>query len=383
MSAALQLPGAARPLAEFASLLRAFGFAIAPEQVVTFMAAVTLLGPRSFADIRQAAHAALAPPPERHREFEQLLAAFFAGTLKRAPPAPEVDGRSERRRAPGRGLDLPPVTASADCGLSATAAERLARRGFGRTEPDPALSRLVRRAPPLLPRQRAFRRTAAKSGKALDLRKTLRRAIMSDAEVMQLIMSRRRTRQRRVLVLIDISGSMKAHTQNYLHFAHAITGAADKVEIFTFGTRLTRITRAMQLRNCDRALQAAEQRVEDWDGGTRIGDALSRFLAVPRFAGYARGAFCVVLSDGLERGDPADMIAAVRQLSRRAWRLAWLTPLAADHRFRPQTAALRAILPFLDDFGEGGSLESLCSYVLSASAGDERWNIGKWRELAS
>jgi len=175
---------------------------------------------------------------------------------------------------------------------------------------------------------------------------------------------------------------MKQHTRDYLMFAHALTRAADRVETFTFGTRLTRITRAMRLRDSERALGEAQHGVDDWDGGTRIGDALGAFLSVPRFAGYARGALAVVLSDALESGDPGAMIEAVRRLSRRVWRLAWLTPLAADARFRPATAALTAILPWLDDFGDGGSIESLTEYTLSAASGDERWRTARWLELA-
>ena len=112
------------------------------------------------------------------------------------------------------------------------------------------------------------------------------------------------------------------------------------------------------------ALAAAATMVSDWDGGTRIGDALTAFLAVPRFAGYARGAFIAVLSDGLERGDPAAMRDAVARLARRAWRLSWLTPLAAGPKFSPETEALKAIGPFLDDLGDGSSVEAVCAHLL-------------------
>ena len=133
-----------------------------------------------------------------------------------------------------------------------------------------------------------------------------------------------------MLLLIDVSGSMKARTEDNLRLAHALTQARRRVEVFTFGTRLTRVTRPMRLKRREQALAAAAQMVSDWDGGTRIGDALKAFLAVPRFAGYARGAVVLIVSDGLERGDPAAMRDAVAKLSRRAWRLSWLTPLAAD-----------------------------------------------------
>jgi len=375
-----ELPRAARPLAGFAAFLRSFGFAVAPEQTVAFMASVTLLGPRSFGDIRRAAFATLAPPPDRREEFFKLFDAFFLGGVGSAETAGEGDEETIVKDDRGQGPEPPEAIDPGDAGRAATAAELLARRAFTSLGPDQQLARFTRHAPGVLPRRRAFRRAPAKSGDRIDLRATMRGLLGNGGDAPHLIETRRQTRQRNILILIDISGSMKAHTQDYLRFAHAVTRAADRVETFTFGTRLTRVSRAMRLRDVARALDRAGRTVDDWDGGTRIGQALGAFLAVPRFAGYARGALVVVLSDGLERDDPAEMVDAVRRLARRAWRLAWLTPLAADSRFRPDTQALRAVLPWLDNFGDGGSIDSLCAYVLSAARGDERWDMARWRE---
>jgi uncharacterized protein with von Willebrand factor type A (vWA) domain len=157
---------------------------------------------------------------------------------------------------------------------------------------------------------------------------------------------------------------MKERTQTHLAFAHALARSAETAEIFTIGTRLTRVTRALRLRKREQALAAASRLVADWDGGTRIGDALATFLVVPRFAALARGAALIVLSDGLERGDPTAMGDAVARLSRLAWRTIWLTPLAADPRFEPRTAGLVAARPFLDALGDGGSLDTICAHVL-------------------
>ncbi|MBV8961519.1 MAG: VWA domain-containing protein, partial [Hyphomicrobiales bacterium] len=120
----------------------------------------------------------------------------------------------------------------------------------------------------------------------------------------------------------------------------------------------------MRQRNRQRALAGAANLVADWDGGTRIGEALGAFLGIPRFAALARGAALVVLSDGLERGDPSAMREAVAHLSRIAWRTVWLTPLAGDKNFEPRTAGLAAVWPFLDELGDGGSLDSICAHVL-------------------
>jgi len=192
-----------------------------------------------------------------------------------------------------------------------------------------------------------------------------RDAMRNAGEFLRLRRRQRRLRQRRIVVFVDISGSMKERTQSYLAFAHALTRAATAVEVFTIGTRLTRITRALRLRDRAQALAAASLVVADWDGGTRIGEALNAFLAVPRFSALARGAALVVLSDGLERGDPAAMVEAVARFSRIAWRTIWLTPLAGDPGFEPRTAGLTAARPFLDELGDGGSLASICAHVLN------------------
>jgi len=158
---------------------------------------------------------------------------------------------------------------------------------------------------------------------------------------------------------------MKSRTEENMKLAHALVQAAPSVEVFTFGTRLTRITRPLRMKRREQALNAAAHLVSDWDGGTRIGDALRAFLAVPRFAGYSRGAAVIVLSDGLERGDPSAMRNAVTRLSRLAWRVSWLTPLAADPNFTPQTEGLKAILPLVDDLADGSSVRAVCDHVLN------------------
>lgn len=195
----------------------------------------------------------------------------------------------------------------------------------------------------------------------------MKEAIRNNGEIFRLPRLTRRPRRRNILLLIDVSGSMKARTEAHLRFAHALVRSAELIEVFTIGTRLTRITNALKRRNRDQALASASGIVSDWDGGTRIGDALQAFLAVPRFAGYARGAVVLILSDGLERGDPKAMTEAVRRLAARAWHLSWITPLAADPGYRPETAALKSVLPMLDALADGSSTERLCAHVLTLS----------------
>lgn len=359
------LPRAARPFVSFATLVRRHGFAVAPEQTTTFLSAVNLLGPAGLVDIRRAAHATLAPPPERRGDFDALFDAHFLGHTVEVPEPADTVEDEVRVHEDDRGFfDPPQADELNEGGEAATAAEALATRNLRAADEADTLRRFARTLPGRLPQRRGYRRRSARRGRGVDLRQTLREAIRNDGEVMRLPRLRRKPRARNLLLLIDVSGSMKERTDAHLRFAHALTGAASRIEVFTFGTRLTRVTRALRLKNREQALHAAGGLVADWDGGTRIGDALRAFLAVPRFAGYARGAATVILSDGLERGDPGDMAGAVARLAARSWRVAWLTPLAADPRYRPETAALKAALPFIDDLANGGTTEALCAYVL-------------------
>ena len=359
------MPAAARHLAGFAPFLRGFGFMTAPEQTIAFLEAVELLGPRSIGDVRRAAIATLNPPHERVGEFDGLFRAWFHGEFTPVPR--ESDDETEVRvHDEGDAAYEPPDEPDlGESGQSATATERLGDRRFRAETPTERLRRFAREAPERLPRRRGLRRRRARRGETVDLSRALRTAVRNGGDTPVLPWRRRMRRQRRLLLLIDVSGSMKEQTETALRFAHALYRASERMEGFTLGTRLTRITGALRLRNPEAALAKASVLVPDWDGGTRIGDALAAFLSVPRFAGFARGAAVVVLSDGLERGGPDSMTVAVARLSRLAWRVSWLTPLAADPEFRPETTALAAIAPFLDDLGDGSSPEALCRHMLS------------------
>jgi len=365
------LPGAIRPFVAFAALLRANGFAVAPEQTTAFLSAITVLGPRSLDDIRRAAHATLAPPAERREEFDALFDAHFLGSVELAREAAEPDTEELRVQEDRRGGFEPPASDDInEAGQAATAAEALSTRRFAPADEADTLRRFQRALPVHLPQRRGYRRLRARRGSGLDLRRAMQEMIRNDGEIFRLPRLRRKPRRRAILLIIDVSGSMKARTDAHLRFAHALVRAADRVEVFTIGTRLTRVTRALKLRNREQALGAASGLVSDWDGGTRIGDALQAFLAVPRFAGTARGAVVLILSDGLERGDPKAMTEAVRRLAARAWHLSWMTPLAADPGFRPETAALKSILPVVDALADGSSTQRLCHHVLTlAQAG--------------
>lgn len=295
------LPRALRPFVRFATVLRAHGFAVAPEQTQAFVAGVGLLGPASMRDIYRAAVPTLAPPPERRDEFDALFRQLFHGqTLAASSDAgPEDDEDLQVIDATEGEIEPPDTTEDQEAGGQATASERLILRQFAEEDPRETLRRFARAAPGALPRQRSFRRRATKTGDRWHMRRLLREAARRDGEVLSLPKLSRKTRQRRILLLVDVSGSMKAHTEDAMSLAHVLVGASERAEVFTLGTRLTRVTRALRLRNRGQALGATASLVSDWDGGTRLGDALDAFLHVPRFASFARGSLVVVLSDAL------------------------------------------------------------------------------------
>lgn len=356
------LPRAASPFLGFARLLRRYGFAIAPEQVSGFMQAVTLLGPRSMADIREAALATLAPPPDRRDEFEAHFQSHFYGN-RSAVVEGDADEETRIKDDGGASQEEIEVISHQEGGELSSGAEQLSTRDFKRD--DDNLAAFRRRLASALPARRSFRTVRTHSRGKLDLRRSLREIVSADGDVPSPLLRRRQTVPRKLLLLIDVSGSMKLHTADYLKLAHAAVQGADRAEIFTFGTRLTRITAALRIRDRDQALARAAAQVDDWDGGTRMGPTLLAFLSVPRFSSFARGAAIVILSDALERGDHGELETAMRRLSARAFRLSLATPLAGDPRFRPATAALRAILPALDDLVDGSSLAGLTDFILS------------------
>ena len=360
MSAAL--PRAAAPFLGFARLLRHHAFAIAPEQVTSFMQAVTLLGPHSMHDIREAAFATLAPSPDRRSEFDAHFRAYFYGDAKPSAGGGEED---ETRVKDDRGTrqEVNLALCKEKGGELSSAFEQLSHRDFDHDAD--GLGPFRRRLASALPARRSFRTIRTRSRGTLDLRRSLSEIVSADGDIPWPQLRRRQTVPRKLLLLIDVSGSMKLHTSDYLKLAHAAVQGAHRAEVFTFGTQLTRVTSALRIRDRGQALARASALVDDWDGGTRMGPTLLAFLSVPRFSAFASGACVVILSDALERGDHADLETAMRRLSARAFRLSLATPLAGDPRFRPATAALRAILPVLDDLVDGASLKSLTGFILS------------------
>ncbi|MDQ3855914.1 MAG: VWA domain-containing protein, partial [Chloroflexota bacterium] len=207
--------------------------------------------------------------------------------------------------------------------------------------------------------ERQSRRTvAARRGASVDIRRSLRR-LMRSGELLELSRREHKTKRRPLVVICDISGSMDRYSRLLLQFLHTVEHGESPVEVFVFGTRLTRITWQLRTRNIDAALDSVAQEVQDWSGGTRIGESLRTFNTLWSRRMLRRGAVVLVISDGWDRGDPAVISREMAKLQRSSHRLIWLNPLLGSPTYQPLTHGIRAALPYVDDFLPVHNLNSL------------------------
>lgn len=207
-------------------------------------------------------------------------------------------------------------------------------------------------------RSRREVRSKRRSGQP-DLRRTVRTALRTGGEPITRHHREPGRQPRRLVLLLDVSGSMETYARALLRFAQAAVVSRRRVESFAVGTRLTRMTRELSSRDPDRALAAASDAVTDWSGGTRLGEGLKAFNDQWGIRGMARGAVVVILSDGWDRGEPEDMGREMERLARVTHRLIWVNPLKASPGYAPLARGMAAALPHVDQFIEGHSLNSL------------------------
>jgi len=323
-----------------------------PDKRIDFLTALRDHQPPDIGRLYWLARITLVTRLDELPAFDALFATWFHGA-----PATVQRGEEGESQAPQPSKDgeLQPQLIAEGTGKDASVHELVHHRSFDATDAD--LAELRRALARHLPTIRSRRRRPARRGAQIDLRRTLRAATRS-GEITHWARRDRPDRARPLLVLIDVSGSLRPQVPDYLRFAWAA-----QAETFTFGTRLTRITKQLRERDVDVALANVTEIVEDADGGTRIGPALQAFLDTPRYADRARGALTIVLSDGLERGDPAPMAHAVERLARLSHRLLWWTPLGLDPNYRPVTRAMAAIQDDLDGLAGARDLPSLLARV--------------------
>jgi uncharacterized protein with von Willebrand factor type A (vWA) domain len=307
----------------------------------------TLCSSRADIDAFALAFAALFAEPDPEDPFAALGAIEKAALPRATVPAEEAP-----QDLP---LEIDPVPAawSEDERLRErdfadyTDAERRAVRGL--------LARLAARAPQRRSRRMRSGRTR---GHVPDLRATARLSLRNGGELLERRWREPTTRPRRLVLILDVSGSMAPYARVLLQYVQASVAARTRVEAFAFGTHLTRLTRELAGRDPDLALARAAERVTDWSGGTRIGESLAT-LNREHGRRIGRGAFVVLLSDGWDRGEPALLATELARLRRTAHRLVWLNPLAADPRYEPLTRGMQAALPHVDRLLPGNSIASL------------------------
>lgn len=203
------------------------------------------------------------------------------------------------------------------------------------------------------PRRRSRRTRPDPRGDRLDIRRTVRNCLTTDGEALRLAYTAQQERPRRLLFLVDVSGSMDRYSRVLLGSLKAIVSANTKAEAFVFATKLTRLTKELDGRDLEKALEQARGAISDWSGGTRIGSAFEEFNHTYGRRGFARGAIVMVVSDGWDRGDPQVLASELRRLQLQAWRLVWINPRPMVVDQQPLAIGMRAAMPYIDDFVPG------------------------------
>jgi uncharacterized protein with von Willebrand factor type A (vWA) domain len=352
----------------FLRALEDAGVAISTPKKADFLMSLVASPPGDVGALYWRARVTLVAAAEDFDAFDAVFDAFFRGghiAIEEASDAPPDEGGETAAPRGGDDGALDALDARAGSGLHASPLDLANVRRFAPTSPEgrEELRELARALDTVLPQIAARRSARARRGPRLDVRRVLAAANRSGGEIVRFHWLRRPPRPRRVLLLIDVSGSQRACSADLLRFAHEAIRATDRAEAFTFGTRLTRVTAELDTPDVDAALSALSACVLDADGGTRIGVALREFLGNSRYVALARGALVIVLSDGLERGDPGPMAEAARRLARLSHRLVWWSPLACDPAYRPVTRGMHAILGELDVLAGARDLPSLLEEV--------------------
>ena len=357
--------------------------AIGPDRVLAALAAVELVGLQRREDVHAALSAVML---ERHEQQELFDAAFDA--FWRDPKLleqmmyllqPEVSGHDEKQQAPrakrlAEALSVPrtpeppnPAKEQVQCDMHFTFSdrERLQKADFeSMTTADFELAKKLAEELPLpvepVRRRRREAATSARHGGRLDLRATLQR-MARHPHTLRPLYTRAREDLPVLVVLIDISGSMDLYSRLLLHYVHGLMRRALKVQVLTFGTRLTNITRCLRERDPDVALRLADEQVQDWKGGTRIASALHDFNQLWARRLLGGNAALLLVTDGLDRDEHGDLSAAAAQLHRLAHQVVWLNPLLRYEGFQAKASGVRALLQHVDRFLPVHNLASLAA----------------------
>ena len=354
-------------LVEFGRALRSKGLAVGSGDILTYCAAMAPLDPTDLVDLYWAGRTTMIVRREDIPVYDEVFRAFFLASdspvqkmLKiKAQAAVNAEAPFEIPATEPSGKDQQEETL---LGLMASNVETLKHRSFGEcTEEELAAIRRIMARIKLTPPKRRTRRTRTSTdGRKPDMRRTIRESLRTNGEMVDLYWRRRRVRLRPLILILDVSGSMSDYSRALLQFAYSAKRASGKVEVFCFGTRLSHVTKPLQSRKPDEALDRAAKLVVDWEGGTRIGEAVDRFVRKWGRRGMCRGGVVVICSDGLDRGDPELLSDAMERLSRLCHNIVWMNPHKGDNaNYQPQTVGMMAAEPHIDVLLSGHDLSSL------------------------
>ncbi|MTD17005.1 VWA domain-containing protein [Nakamurella sp. YIM 132087] len=352
------------PLAGFPRALAAAGLAVGPDRTDSFLRATHLVDAGRPDGVYWAGRATLTAHPDDIPLYDAVFEAWFGGdpvaAARTGPPGTVRRTTMTMATTTGAGTedstaDTPPVRAAA-ADAEVLRHKDLARLTAAEKAEMAAMLALLR---PGLPDRRSSRRRPHRHG-PVDPHRTVRAVLRAGGEPAALLRHRRRTRPRRIVLLVDVSGSMAPYADSLLRFAHLLVRRRPRaVEVFTIGTRLSRITRALSGADADQALAAAAEVIPDYSGGTRLGEVLRAFTDRWGRRGTARGAVLVIFSDGWERGGPELLAEQVDRLHRLARTTVWVNPHKGKDGYAPVQTGIVAVLPYLDHFLAGHTLATL------------------------
>lgn len=363
------VPAPDEALATFVAALRRAGLVVPVGATVAFARAVAEVGATGRDGLYWSGRATLCTRPEDLPTYDAVFDAFWQGgpppqVRPLAVPVPTTLVVDDDDVAPDPPADHDDAdeTDGDTITVRYSPAEVLRHRDFAECSPEElAEAHRLMSSMTMSAARRASRRhrpSRARHGR-LDLRRTARHGMRTGGELVDRHHTRPGERPRRLVLLVDVSGSMEPYARSLLRFVHAATTGRTRVEAFALGTRLTRLTRELATRDPDAALERAGLAVDDWAGGTRLGEVLAEFNDRWGVRGMARGAVVVILSDGWDRGDPDQLGEQMQRLSRVANRVVWVNPLKATPGYEPLARGMAAALPHVDRFIEGHSLAAL------------------------
>jgi uncharacterized protein with von Willebrand factor type A (vWA) domain len=382
----------------FARLLRRAGVKTTTGQAMDFVRAIEHIDISRREEFREAARACLVTHKDDLPVFDRLFDLYWRakpectdGLLQQPDPddlielAPEEGEEAEETEgssiegARGRRLEAIEAIEEAEEGegsetesladaFSYSPAEILREKDFADfTEDELAqIRRFMQQLTWQIGRRRSRRKVASPKGRFIDPRRTMRRSLQSGGVPLTLARRQTKTKPRQLVVICDVSGSMDRYSRILLQFIYAVENGMAKVEAFVFGTRLTRVTRLLKHQDIDEAMRRVAREVQDWSGGTRIGQSLQSFNQEWARRVLRNGAVVLIISDGWDRGDPQLLAQEMARLQRSCYRLIWLNPLLGSPRYEPLTRGMQAALPYIDDFmpiHNFASLEALAKHL--------------------